>query len=386
MLESIRRMILNRIEEKGRAEGAPIVNFPERTISVEGEDIYVGQGWVEWFLLVSGFYLALPPNTYGVVVYPDGKVRKLPGGMYEAPAGVYRIHYVDNHERTDVSEPVSELTTDGEKLTLKIIVRYRVIEPILALEIANPVETMMVHIETDVAQYIRTHDHSDIADSSEKGGRKIFNFFSERHNSRVPLSKAISILGVELKEFAGDKEYVEMRRQVRKDERQIQAGKRLEELQQEFDQLKAMNKAENERLAAEHVAKLAKAEAEHKAEKEKIEANHEKAMQDILHDVNLRKIKLDNKGKHLQRREEEFLKAIDAISKSFSSGYPTNPNVIKTMTDLVAALKEGVDSDDAEENMSETSNRPTKPRVSPEPTDKVEKLTNTLLNLLDPKK
>jgi hypothetical protein len=389
----IRRIIVDKITEKGQVEGAPIVNFLEREISVEGEDMYVGQGWLEWLFWLGGFYLALPANTYGVVVFPDGTSHNLKGGLHEVPAGVYQVYYVDKHERTDTSAPVSEMTTDGEKLTLQVILRYRVDEPVLALSIAHPVETLMEHIETDVAQYIRTHDHGDIADSSDKQDSKLFAFFSERHSRRKPLSDAISITGIELKDFTGDREYVEMRRKARMDERQNQIERQQAEYQQELNRLKALHKADNERLAAEHSASLARYDAEHKAEKEKIEAHHEKEMQDILHEVNLRKIKLDDKSKHLQRREEEFLKAIDAISSSFSSGYPTNPNVIATMTELVAALKEGVDDDEksgseptVEENTSSAgNNRSTKPRAVPEVTDKVEKLTNTLLNLLNPK-
>ena len=89
----------------------------------------------------SAFYLALPPNTYGVVAYPDGSSRNLPGGLHEVPAGVYKVYYVDDRERTDTSDPVSEMTTDNEKLTLQVILRYHVIDPVLALGIAHPVET-----------------------------------------------------------------------------------------------------------------------------------------------------------------------------------------------------------------------------------------------------
>jgi formylglycine-generating enzyme required for sulfatase activity len=51
---------------------------------------------------------------------------------------------------------------------------------------------------------------------------------------------------------------------------------------------------------------------------------------------------LDVKGKHLQRREDEFAKAMDAISQSLSNGYPMNLTVVKTMTDLVNALREEI--------------------------------------------
>lgn len=391
MLRSfLHRVILDKITERGQIEGAPIVNFLDRKISVEGEDMYVGQGWLEWLFWIGGFYLALPPNTYGVVVFPDGTSHELRGGLHEVPAGVYQVCYVDRHERTDTSAPVSEMTTDGEKLTLQVILRYHIDNPVLALSIARPVETLMEHIETDVAQYIRTHDHGDIADSSDKPDSKLFAFFSERHNRRKPLSDAISITGVELKDFTGDREYVEMRRKARMDERQNQIERQQAEYQQELNRLKALHKADNERLAAEHTASQEKKATEHKVEIEKMEARHQKEKQEILLQVQLQEIDLDNKRKHLQRRENEFFKAIEAISAATTtSGYPTNPNVIKVMTDLVAALKEGVGSEQAPAvESSSAENKPSAVATASAsaPTDKVEKLTNTLLNLLKPKK
>jgi len=374
----IYQAILSGVEERGLAEGAPMVTFPEREVSVEGEDIYVGRKWLEWLFFVNAFYLALPPHTYGVVVSPDGKAENKRGGLYKDLApGVYSIHYVDKHERTTASEPVSEMTTDGEKLTLQVILRYYVTDPVLVLSIANPVGTLMEHVEADVAQYIRTHDHSEIADSADNSDSRLFSFFSERHNKRKPLSEAISIMGIELKEFKGDREYVEMRRKARMDERQNQIEKQQAEYQQELSRLKAQHKLENEK---------------HLAELDTMNAHHQKEIQDIEYQVKVREIELDDKSKHLQRRENEFIKAIDAISNSFSSGYPLNATVIKTMTDLVAALKEEVGSEAksmAERTAGENklANGDGRSTTSPTaPIDKVDQLTNTLLNLLKPKR
>jgi hypothetical protein len=368
MFEWLRRIVLESIEETGRVEGAPIVNFPERIISVEGEDMYVGQKLLERFLDVSAFYLALPPNTAGVVVYPDGTSYELEGKLYKVPIGVYSIHYVDKRERTDLSGPVSEITTDNEKLTLQVILRYHVKDPVLALSIVHPIATLMEHIETDVAQYIRTHNHNEIADTADNTHSRLFAFFSERHERRKPLSDAISITGIELKEFAGDKEYVEMRRKVRIDETQSELNKQLEKHQQEISRLKS----------------------EFKAEIGKMEAMHENEKKEIMHQAELREIELEDRRNHLQRRENEFFKAIDAISLAISSSaYPTNSNVIKIMTDLVSALKEDVGTETyagAEAVPTENKSATGESRTTPTGSDRVEKLTNTLLNLLNPKR
>ena len=382
MCEWLRRFMLKSIEETGRAEGAPIVNFPERVISTEEEDIYVGRNLLERLLHVSAFYLALPPNTYGVVVFPDGTSHELEGKLYKVPAGVYTIYYVDKRERTDLSGPVSEITTDNEKLTLQVILRYHVENPVLALSIVRPIETLMEHIETDVAQYIRTHDHSEIADPADNTHSRLFSFFSERHKRRTSLSDAISITGIELKEFTGDREYVEMRRKVRMDERQTQLIRQQEEHQQEINRLKAQFKAENDKQAAEQKAVIGT-----------MEAMHEKEKKEILHQVELRKIELEDKRQHWQRQYDKFAKAFDAVSQAVSGGYLVNPNALNTVLELVQTLKDEIRSDEISSPISDSagSGSPTgnSTVISPPATtdsDKVEKLTNTLLNLLNPKK
>jgi len=377
----LRRMALERIEEAGRRLGAPTVTFSGRKISIPGEDIYVKNSLSR----TSGFYLALPPNAFGVVIHPDGTSENLPGGVHEVPPGLYKLQYVDKHEHLEFTSPISEMTTDGEKLTLKVIFRYSVVDPIVVLRIEKPVETLIEHIESDVAQYIRTHDHTDIADSAENHlDSKLLSFFTQRHSRRVPLSQAFRIIGIELKDFSGDNEYVQMRRKAHMDERQNKIEKEQVGYQQELGVLKAQYKAENEKNMAEHTAELKRKAAEHKAEIEKIEARHEKETKEILYQVRLREIELDDKRKHLQRRENEFFKAIDAISATFSSGHPMNPSIIKTMTDLVAALREEVDN--GSNPTPESKPLETEPPASSVGSDKVEKLTNTLLNLLNPKK
>jgi hypothetical protein len=249
---------------------------------------------------------------------------------------------------------------------------------VLALSIARPVETLIEHIETDVAQYIRTHDHGDIADSSDKNEyNKLFSFVSERHNRRSSLSKAFAVTGIELKDFTGDKDYVEMRRNARIDEKQnkIEQGKAA--YQQDLSLLKAQHKADNE-----------KSMAAHKADLEKMEARHETEKQEILRQVRLQEIELDDKRKRWQRQYNKYAKALEAVSLTYSGGYSTNPNITKTINDLVAALKEEADNepDPAPEPNPMESESHTAPSITSAGADKVEKLTNTLLNLLNPKK
>lgn len=389
----IRGFILGKIEEAGRRRGAPSITFSDRKISVLGEDIYVAKSLLQGIIMMSGFFLPLPPNAFGVVIFPDGTSHNMEGGIHEAPPGLYKLQYIDKHERLDFSSPISEITTDGEKLTLTVILRYRVIEPIVVLRIDRPVETLIEHVEADVAQYIRTHDHTNIADGSENyQDSKLLSFFVQRHNRRFPLSKAFIITGIELKDFTGDNEYVEMRRKASMELRKNKIDKEQATYQQELGVIKAQYNAENEKSMAEHTAELRKKATEHRTEIEKMEARHEKEKQEILDLVHLREIELENKRKHLQMRGDEFSQVIEAISGSFSSGIPMNPNVMKYITDLFDAYKEEIDSESQstsaagqKSSVNDNYNTP-RPLTSPAGSDKVEKLKNILLNLLNPKK
>ncbi len=205
--------VLRRIEEIGRRQGIPKIKFSERKISSPGEDIYVANGFWRFITSTSGFYLPLPSNTFGVITNPDGTSRNMEGGTYEVPPGLYSLEYVDKHERLDFTSPISEITTDGEKITIKVVFRYRVVDPLVALRIENPVETLIEQIEADGAQYIRTHDYTNIVSGfKSQGDSSLSSFFLQRHNQRYPLSKALIITGIELKDFAGDAEFVRQRR------------------------------------------------------------------------------------------------------------------------------------------------------------------------------
>jgi regulator of protease activity HflC (stomatin/prohibitin superfamily) len=308
--------------------------------------------------------------------------------MHVAPAGLYRIFYVDKQERSDVSGLVPEITTDGEKLTLKVILRYQVVDPVVALGIANPVDTMMTHIETDVAQYIRTHHHSEIADSAVEQNSRLLSFFTDRHNRREPLAKAIKILGVELKEFMGDKDFVDMRRRELTNEKQTRLTRQEEEYQQEIERLKSQFKAESDRLTASLSAELNRQAAEQRAELETLEARYKREKAEIMHQVYEQKIDLDERRQRLTMQYDKFAKAFDAISQAIAGGHPINPSAFQIVLQLVEALTKEirggeppVTSAGAAEDQAAAKAAPPKPSD-----DNVSKLTQTLLDLLKPRK
>ena len=361
----LRTLVLRSIERAGRNQGSPTVKFDNRKITVTGENLYAGQSLFLRLIKANAFYLPLPSNAYGIVVYPDGTTRNLAGGLHEVPPGLYKLQYVDKHERYDVTTPISEMAMDGEKLTLTVMVRYRVTEPLTALRIDKPIETLIEHLQTDLAQYIRTHNHNDIADSPlANGASKILSFFSQRHADRFPLSRAIAITGIELKEFMGDKDYINIRR-----------NDLIQQQQDQIDKQQLDRKKEIEKLKAEHKVELEKINSRASAEQLALRS-------EILHETEKRDILLDEMRQQSQRRHELVVKAVDAISQALEhSGYSRNSAEIKSaIGDLLSAVRE----DKPETAQSSSINSANNPRTTKN--DKIEDLTYTLLNLLKPRK
>ena len=202
MSNFFQQLILSRIEQAGRSMGSPTIIFGQKNVIVTGEDLYLSNGLINNLFKTSAFYLSLSENAFGVVIYPDGSAHNMAGGMHMVPPGLYRLKYVDKNERFDFTTPVSETTRDGKKLTITVLVRYRVVDPVVILHINNPIGTLIEHIQADVIQYIHAHNHIDIMNSLDSQMvSKTLSFFNQRHINRYPISRAIIITGVEIKEF-----------------------------------------------------------------------------------------------------------------------------------------------------------------------------------------
>lgn len=364
MISFIRKIILDRIREDGQYQGVPVIKFPERNISVDGNDIVIDYGFLRRMVKASGFYLSLPPNAYGVIIKPDGTSYNMIGGFHEEPPGLYKLRFVDKQERYDITSPVSEMTLDGEKLTLKVIVRYRIINPITALEIDKPIEILIEQTETDLAQYIRSHNHNDIAESSEgHDNNKLLSFFNQRHNARFPLSKAFLILGVELKEFIGDQTFLEIRRTAKVDERNNLNEKARAKYEQDLEQ---MNK-------------------KHLDELDKKATEHEKEKKDILHQVQLRDIEVEDIRRRSQRQYELKTRALDARAKIYEHAVSNGRRLTPEETAAIAALDSALKEYDAEITpISSSAGNIQQPTIKSQ--DKVEKMMENLLNLQTSKK
>jgi len=361
------RFTLARIESKGRRLGAPIVEFPAKTISVAGDDINVGYAlewlfdeWLaKWLLPVSAFYLPLPPDAYGVLIPPGGKRARVESGLFKnLPPGLYKLQYVDKRTRFDSASPVSETTRDHRNLTLEVILHYRVTDPIEVLDkIDHPVETLFGDVEDGLKQYIRTHNHNDIADSESS---KLLSFLTERHKGRLQLSKAFEITGIEIKNITRDPISVETWRNA------SEQGMEKELLAQT---------QEIERLKAEHNNALVKKAAQAEFDK-----------QEILRQVRSKDMELERVREIYQNRHDDMVTLMNVVEKILEPGmYPRDVSPIKN---IIVELREALKEDTFNSAPPVASEAKPAPSESPRSSenDKIGKLTNTLLNLLEPHK
>lgn len=361
-----------RINRKGRRRGVPTIIFEGKQVSIDGGMVLIREGW-SWLTGVSGFYLSLPANTWGVLTHPNGTQQAIPGGLCELPPGLYKLQYIDQQGHHEYTNRISEVSSDGEKLTLSLLIHYRVTNPLAVCQIDRPVETLMANIETDLAQYIRIHAHNEIAENNnDREQGKIHRFFLARHQRRHLPSRAITIEGIEIKEFTYDEEYFNIRRdralQQQKDENAAEELKRKREI---------------ERIHAEHNLEIERLTTSAKAEMQALQGR-------ILDETRAREIELERIQMKDKRRHELLVNAITTIRQAVEiAGYSRGSIEIRGIIDELLTT---IMSDSPIIEQSAEDRRPVKaqpvdnedfahPPLSPVE-QKIKNLTNTLRNLL----
>lgn len=373
MMTDFRNALWRDIENRGRAEGLPVLKFDNRKIISQGPEHRVPYDLWYFFTGVSGFYLSVPPNTFGILIHPNGQMQERPvGGIQAVPPGVYKTLFVDLRERSDSTQPVTDIALDGETLSLRLLFRYRVSNPMGIQTIDRPIETLIELLQADLAQYIRTHSHTEITDrgiAREDG--QITQYFLERHQTRQNLADAIEIENIELKEFTPDSEYVNLRRNTLMQQRQTQFERQLLDSKNEIERLRTTQRMEIERLTTEANAQTT-------------------ALRDqILRETQRQNIRLETMRTQTQRRHELLVKAVDAVGLAVEhSSYSRNPGEIRNaISNLLDAIKENAPSlDEVDHQNGNTAPSGATSRPSFTGNQKIEDLTNTLLDLLNPQK
>ncbi len=154
--------------------------------------------------LTQAMYLNLHPTVYAISISPSGDTHRLESG-YNSPLspGRYLLHFVDRQIRKSAISKTTEVTIDGVTLSLTPIITYQVSDPIKALQISHPIENLLSLIQSDLKEYIQTHEHREILGNNTQ----IVQFIKQRYDSHFPISKLFSITDIVIQEWV--KEFID---------------------------------------------------------------------------------------------------------------------------------------------------------------------------------
>ena len=347
------------LEWQGRRRTAPRYPFRENEI--------VSPGVVRSVSSASGgIYLNVHPTHYALLIGPDGRIMNMRGGFSPLPPGRYVLHYVDKQNRVTLIPRTTEAASDGPQVSLELAITYRVIDPIKALEVQQAVDALVLFIQSDLKEFIRSHKYDEIV--GDLYGRKVDNdlvvrYIKDQHATRHQMSRLFFIADVVIGDKVGDPRVSEIRQKIQINQWQYDADSEYQRQNQELGEKVAAQEAAIRRIKAESDAK----------------------QQEILQKMELQKIELDTARAELQFRQERMSRAMDAIGQAFSSQtYPRDPREVEIIRDLIAALGGSVDRT-VKAAPSPEAPAPNGSSVTPN-SEKIDSLTDTLLNWLEHKR
>ena len=346
------------LEARGREKPAPKYAFQENEIVSNPYPRKVSSLW-------NATYLRLHPSHYAVAIGPDGRLLQLKGGINTLLPGQYNIHYIDKQNRVARIPRTSETTCDGFQVALELLITYRVIDPIKALEVDQAVDTLLRFIQSDLREFIRSHKYDDLLGDSE--GHKLDNdqvglYIKERHTGRYPLSKLFLIADVVIREKSGDPKMIELREKQQINQRQFAAQSEMQRQTQELEKKIVEQEAAIKQIKVESDAKL----------------------QETIKKLDLQRIELENARAEFQFRQDKWMRAMDAIGEAFSSpAFSRDPQVVEIIWQLLGAM--GVSRHRPSESPAEpgepVQESIQEPSATPNP-EEMDSLTNMLLGLL----
>jgi hypothetical protein len=344
------------LEWRGKYKAAPQYKFQENEIVSP-----------PYFRKVSRFsqatFVNLHPTHFAVAISPDGRMINLKGGYNLLSPGYYNIHYVDKQNRINHIPRTAETTLDGFQVAMELVVSYRVIDPVKALEVQSPVDTLLRLIQANLKEFIRSHKYEQIV--GDLDGRKIDNeqvaiYIKEQHIDRSPLAKLFYIVDVVVKERIGDPKVIELREKYQISQKQLDNQRMLQTLNQELEK------------------KIADQDASIK----QIKANSAATQQNILQQMEMQKIELERARADFKYRQEIGGKAVDAIVQTLSNQtYPPDSAEYEVIRDLLEELRASTFQGDETPKSGKSTSGPAKTSHS----ERINELTNTLLNWRKPK-
>jgi regulator of protease activity HflC (stomatin/prohibitin superfamily) len=345
------------LEFQGRRRSATRHPFEKDQITAPGQPLRVRWLW-------NATYLNLHPTQYAVAIAPDGRIIHLRGG-YNFPLlpGRYILHFVDKQNRVLIMPRVSETTSDGSQVSLELVVTYRVIDPIKALEVQQPVETLRIFISSDLKEFIRSHNYDEIVGGNHGRGvdsTRVSNYVKDQHAGRHQMSRLFLIADIALEEQVGDPSLSEIQVNFQREQRQNAATSDLLKQKQELETRVASQAAEIQQIRAQSEAK----------------------QQEIQQKMRLQSMEFERARAELNYRQEIMRRAMDAIGQAFSSSaYPMDPREVEIIKEIIGELRNT--SGSAAEASTELGGSPSSKSSDLKDPERLDTLTDTLLNWLD---
>ncbi|HEY5653562.1 MAG TPA: hypothetical protein VLA72_11985 [Anaerolineales bacterium] len=273
--------------------------------------------------LTNALYVNLTPKLYAVAVSPEGSPFVLRGGInYPLASGKYSIYYVSKEQRQAVIPKVSETTADGAQVSLELIINYRVADPVKALEVEQPVESLIAFIKADLQEYIRSNTYDEIlGDGATRriDDDLISRYIKEKHNTRHQLSKLFFIADIAVDERTGDPKLIGIRENYQVQQRQQTTDNELLKQKQDLEKKVTLQEAEIRRIKAESDA----------------------TQQDIRQKMELQMMELEKARAEMQYRQDRMQRAMSAVAQAFSSNYPKDPGEVEIINQLLNELGSG---------------------------------------------
>ena len=347
------------LESRGRNRQAPSYSFPDNEIVTSGVVLQVSSLW-------NAIYLNLHPTLYAVAISPDGRIMNLRGGYNPLLPGRYILHYVDRQNRVFAIPKISETTLDGSQVSLEIVITYRVIDPIKALEVQRSVNTLFVFVQSDLKEFIRSHSYDEIVGGID--GRMVDNslvarYIKDQHASRHQMSKLFFIADIVVGEKVGDPKLTEIRGNFQIEHRQNVADSELNKQNQDLQRIVASQEAEIKRIKTQSDADL----------------------QEIRQKMELQKIELEWARGELQFRQGKMERAMNAITQALSAPtYPRDPREIEIIKELLGELS-GTPSAGPHGVVGQEE-QPASRSTRASNTERIDTLTDTLLSWLNRKR
>lgn len=222
------------LEYWGKRRPPNLVSFPERNIIVSGERRRV------WSIFRAAFFNA-DPNAYIVLTSPEGDLITVKGGYNRLEPGSYLQNYVDKHIRTDTLPEIAETTLDGAKISMSLAISYSVRDPIKAMSLDNPINTLFSHVQLDAREFIKKHLHDDIVgrESTLESDQDGFTqYIIQQHNKHHNVARVFTIIEIAVQR-QGDPKLLDIRLQDRQNTAILELDHKIQGLEQQIAEKEA---------------------------------------------------------------------------------------------------------------------------------------------------